>query len=579
MKRRQRNGADELTMEDRKVIGKSFNNIGDEIDMGEKKYKTFKLPNRDVVMSGHFSNWDGLVRKPKPDTINIIKAPMGAGKSHYKWNRLVGEWVRQDVMVIFFFDPKKFSEHDRPNVHGDLYEQCGREVTFLKNPSDKELSDQIVKNYQNGSDDPDPILVYVTHAKLYHERNNLVKGVDSTDWKKYMTDNTHYSYDDSVRKCVQLYGQDSFGMWNAEAHKAGTNNELAVKANGNGGYDKNTLIGHHVYNTLQDALRSTKFVFGETATPIATQVFPQAFGSNYTVVNDWIEPKDLAGQYKFLSEEYTFFPFTEALIEKQIMKTIYDVNIAHGLGIIFKRDHFDVLGDNFQFSPTFIIYAGNDMSDEVMKGKGLTEQKIGSFSRTNDMMRNCVEHGMLYDGFCWGEVSSKGVVYNVLEGDTITSTIQPPEVSYVDDLNNPKHPLKGIVVKQMASDDVNIDTINVVLNLRPSEKEYKAKGASESVPVTFAVIQKCPGRPNRGSFGKLENEDGTFKNLSFDDFVLLTRDKPWLQEYAMALFNTYSVRSVESKTWRAAEKESFKGDGSGHGLSLDYVIREYEEKS
>ena len=36
-----------------------------------------------------------------------------------------------------------------------------------------------------------------------------------------------------------------------------------------------------------------------------------------------------------------------------------------------------VSGDNFQFSPTLIIYAGNDMSDEVMKGKGFTEQKIG----------------------------------------------------------------------------------------------------------------------------------------------------------------------------------------------------------
>ena len=425
--------------------------------------------------------------------------------------------IEDTLHNIFSNDPELF--HLTPTVRTNL--------------SDSDLTNDI-KRLINA---PSRVIVLVgTHSKI----------IDSEK-----------GYPKSLRYFHKVFKQDSFCVWGEELHYGGASSEEALGWNGLGN-GKNYRFRLHKF--LQNCLKMTRYVMGNTATPTPEMKNPSLIenDNNYQLIGgEWVSPKALLSGYKWQKEWKEMGSLTKESVVPVVGDFLTDLveknEVARMLG-----EELDI--PHFVSKLTGLIFCQADH-----------ESSKNYYSRIREIHKAIVEiateRQYTKEQLTWGHTYTlKGgktfyTIFWIGEDGTLQSENRESSSDYVSDMNNGSESVNLMLVKQKGNMGVNIHSLTAGLNLIPSN----SKKDCNNDPVTYTAIQKI-GRFNRPYFGATDNPlHGSTKNISFEEirYYLKNKSSSVINGY-FETFNTYSFTTASSDVWKEANMEF----GAYYGVTL-----------
>ena len=363
-------------------------------------------------------------------------------------------------------------------------------------------------------------------------------------------------YPKSLHFFHQVFGQDSFCVWGEELHYGGASSQEALGLNGlsNG---KNYRFRLHKF--LQNCLKMTRYVMGNTATPTPEMKNPSLIENDNTyqlIGGEWVSPKALLSGYKWQDEWKEMGSLTKESVVPAVsdfLTFLVEKNeVARRLG-----EELDI--PHFVSKLTGLIFCQSDIDSSKVYYARIQDIH-------NAIVEIATERQYTKEQLTWGHTYTNTgktfyTIFWIGEDGTLQSENRESSSDYVSDMNNGSESVNLMLVKQKGNMGVNIHSLTAGLNLIPSNSKIDCNND----PVTYTAIQKI-GRFNRPYFGATNNPlHGSTQNISFEEirYHLKNESSSVINRY-FETFNTYSFTTVTSPVWKEANMEF----GAYYGVTL-----------
>lgn len=474
--------------------------------------------------------FDRLLNNPKmQEKINVFTATTGAGKTHLVFNDFVRKLYDRKGIKAFFYQVPQLELLDQRFIERSLQESLqGLKWKIL--------------NVSGGNS------CTLSEMKDDIESNDITVILCTDAWVNFQTRNSYIEY-----YCEEI--AESVSIWRDELHYGSSSSAEVYKMNV--GTDGSPNYKGKLFRLFKKALKGGVLCFGSTATPTneISQVFA-AYGIGtdlYSVVTEWVEPIQLAGEMKFMSDPTPVSisgvddPKINDLLQDMAWSLHYEEK-GNREYITGQLDNLDPLDVDSRAILKKIIYkkTGYVKVENHYSSKEIPNIDIHQIKKK---MHEIVKPA----GFQWIVATKKG--WELYEDGNVEPVERGKAGSngWLALLKDPKHPVRMVIVVLKGNMGINVENLSKGLILRSSDNLRDIEGKR----VMTNQLQTL-GRFNRPYRGGLENSD--IQKLSRDiQFEIYKR------------MNVFDIKYVATDSW----KETIEVYKEKYGVTERSVYEHY----
>ena len=465
--------------------------------------------------------------------INILQAPMGAGKTYTAFMHLIPELItKKDVDVIWFFAPN--CDNIPKDEFNDYLDEWYGDERF------EGMNLRKIKIIKVGGLNARPWRE--AKKKIRDGYTTIFISTDATIGKVLLEKDT-YDPTEDYKYLKSLWQR--FALLRDEIHYGSVSDKKLLKKVMGG--SENEKYKARMYNVMSEFTEVTPWVFGFSATPTSEQIEEEVGTSKYQIINGWVSPKDCIANSAWIGNIYQTLDLKKYCDDNYMMKSLRRLmSRVESRSLIMDK----MVESNSKDFPI--------LNKLITKTTGMIKVDVGSDKEHKACLyrvkKLLVKAGIPSDWTFiettadgWVEYNSKGRVEQKNTG-----------LGWLSEINDPNSSARLLVVVNKGDKGINVPTLTDGLIFRKPTPRDKELG----IWIVRNPLQLL-GRWVRKNWG----------GLSLEEINSLSRE---ISYQIFSQLNTFDIEVPDTPQWKQTIEE-FTHPVNGYAVSaIDILGYEFQ---